>query len=39
MRTKVESPIIEHVVIMEHFSKFYSFLTKLSDFCVIVCAN
>ncbi len=34
-RTRVESPITEHVPIMEDFHS----LTKFSDFCVIGCAN
>ncbi len=33
--TRVESPITEHIPVMEDFHS----LTKLSDFCVIGCAN
>ncbi len=35
----VEPPIVEHVFIIKHFLIFFHSLTKLSDFCVIGCAN
>jgi hypothetical protein len=37
---KVEPSIIEHIPIIKHFPIFFTHsLTKLSDFCVIGCAN
>jgi len=37
--TRVESLIIQHLPIIEHFPIFSHSLIKLSNFCVIACAN
>jgi hypothetical protein len=36
---RVESSITKHVLIIEHFSTFSSFLRQIEDFWVIGCAN
>jgi hypothetical protein len=39
-RTRVESPITEHVSIIKHFPIYFpNSLAKLTKFCVIECTN